>query len=182
MNKRLENFLANLKRYIPPDPYGFSWLEILRICFGLDVLTISIVMFNEMVGATEQTMPINSAFLVMAIMIFIMPSSSMFHPRAIIEGNVVSALLATASVSIFPSPFSAMPVAIVASALAMYSLKCFSPTALLLAMLIAAGNISSYYFAIYPVFVDSLVLVVAAYLYGKLTKKPYPFKVPSKQG
>jgi hypothetical protein len=121
MNKRLENFLANLKRYIPPDPYGFSWLEILRICFGLDVLIISIVMFNEMVGATEQTMPINSAFLVMAIMIFLMPSSSMFHPRAIIEGNVVSALLATASVSIFPSPFSAMPVAIVASALAIYS-------------------------------------------------------------
>jgi CBS-domain-containing membrane protein len=57
-----------------------------------------------------------------------------------------------------------------------------SPTALLLAMLIAAGNISSYYFAIYPVFADSLVLVTAAYLYGNLTKKPYPIKEPSKQG
>ena len=135
-----------------------------------------------MVGATEQTMPINSAFLVMALMIFLMPSSSMFHPRAIIEGNVVSALLATASVSIFPSLFFAMPIAVVASSLAMYSLKCFSPTALLLAMFIVAGNISSYYFAIYPVFADSLVLVTAAYLYGKFTKKPYPIKEPSKQG
>ena len=182
MSNRWESYLSRLKKYIPPDPYGFSWLEILRICFGVDVLIIAVVMFNELVGVPEQAVPINAAFLVMALMIFLMPSSPMFHPKAIIEGNVVSALLAAASVSIFPSPFVGMPAAVVASALAMYSLKCFSPTALLLAMFIAAGNISSYYFAIYPVFADSLVLVAAAYLYGKLTKKPYPIKELSKQG
>jgi CBS-domain-containing membrane protein len=49
-------------------------------------------------------------------------------------------------------------------------------------MLIAAGNISSYYFAIYPVFAGLLVLVTAAYLYGKLTKKHYLIKESSKQG
>ena len=115
MSNRWESYLSRLKKYIPPDPYGFSWLEILRICFGVDVLIIAVVMFNELVGVPEQAVPINAAFLVMALMIFLMPSSPMFHPKAIIEGNVVSALLAAASVSIFPSPFVGMPAAVVAS-------------------------------------------------------------------
>mgnify|MGYP000473407193 FL=1 len=65
MSNRWENYLSRLKKYIPPDPYGFSWLEILRICFGVDVLIIAVIMFNELVGTTEQAVPINAAFLVM---------------------------------------------------------------------------------------------------------------------
>ncbi|MDO8714583.1 MAG: HPP family protein [Polynucleobacter sp.] len=168
------NFLFKLKRYIPLDPYGYSWLEILRICFVIDILILAVVMFNEVIGSTEQNTPVIAAFPVMALMMFLMPSSRIFHPKAIIEGNVVSALLATASGSIFSSLFFAMPVAVIASAIAMYGLRCFSPTALLLAMLISAGNIDSYYFAIFPIFSGSIVLVATAYLYGKLTKKSYP--------
>ena len=174
MSNHWKSYLAKIKKYIPPDPYGFSWLEILRICFGVDVLIFAVVIFNEFVGGAEHNMFINAAFLVTALMIFLMPSSPMFHPKAIIEGNVVSALFAAASASIFPSPFFGMPVAVVASAIAMYGLKCFSPTALMLAMFITAGGIDSYYFAINPIFADSLVLVLAAFFYGKLTNKPYP--------
>jgi CBS domain-containing membrane protein len=176
MKKRWENFISWIKNRIPPDPYGFSWLEILRICFGVDVLIFAVVMFNDMVGPIEQAVPINASFLVMALMIFLMPLSPMFHPKAILEGNVVSALLAAASVSISPSPFIAMPTAVAASAIAMFGLKCFSPTALMLAMFIAAGKIDSYYVAIYPIFADSLILVCVAYLYGLITKNPYPKK------
>jgi len=171
-----ERVKAFIKKYIPPDPYGFTWLDILRVCFGLDILIMAIVVFNELVGPADKSMEINAVFLVTALMILLMPASPMFHPKTIIEGNVVSALLASASIYMFPESSIAMVLSVSASALAMYALKCFQPTALMLAIFISTGKISSYYFALYPVFTDSVVLVIVAYLYGKVTKHPYPAK------
>lgn len=91
-------------------------------------------------------MPINADFLVMALKILLMPFRPMFHPKAIIEGNVVSILLAAASSSIFPSPFLGMPVTVVASAAAIFGLMCCSLRSLMLAMFIAAGSIDGHYF------------------------------------
>ena len=171
-----ERVKAFIKKCIPPDPYGFTWLDILRVCFGLDILIMAIVVFNELVGPADKSMEINAVFLVTALMILLMPASPMFHPKTIIEGNVVSALLASASIYMFPESSIAMVLSVSASALAMYALKCFQPTALMLAIFISTGKISSYYFALYPVFTDSVVLVIVAYLYGKVTKHPYPAK------
>lgn len=171
-----ERVKAFIKKCIPPDPYGFTWLDILRVCFGLDILIMAIVVFNELVGPADKSMEINAVFLVTALMILLMPASPMFHPKTIIEGNVVSALLASASIYMFPESSIAMVLSVFASALAMYALKCFQPTALMLAIFISTGKISSYYFALYPVFTDSVVLVIVAYLYGKVTKHPYPAK------
>ena len=171
-----ERVKAFIKKCIPPDPYGFTWLDILRVCFGLDILIMAIVVFNELVGPADKSMEINAVFLETALMILLMPASPMFHPKTIIEGNVVSALLASASIYMFPESSIAMVLSVSASALAMYALKCFQPTALMLAIFISTGKISSYYFALYPVFTDSVVLVIVAYLYGKVTKHPYPAK------
>ena len=171
-----ERVKAFIKKCIPPDPYGFTWLDILRVCFGLDILIMAIVVFNELVGPADKSMEINAVFLVTALMILLMPASPMFHPKTIIEGNVVSALLASASIYMFPESSIAMVLSVSSSALAMYALKCFQPTALMLAIFISTGKISSYYFALYPVFTDSVVLVIVAYLYGKVTKHPYPAK------
>jgi CBS domain-containing membrane protein len=172
-----ERVRAYIKKCIPPDPYGFSWLDILRVCFGLDILIMAVVLFNQFVGPADKSMEINAVFLVTALMILLMPASPMFHPKTIIEGNVVSALLASASIYIFPESNIAMVLSVSASAIAMYALKCFQPTALMLALFISTGKINSYYFALYPVFADSVVLVITAYLYGQITKHPYPAKL-----
>jgi len=171
-----EKIRAFIKSCIPPDPYGFTWLDILRVCFGVDVLIISVVLFNEFVGPIEKSIEVNSVFLVTALMIFLMPKSPMFHPRAILEGNLVSALLASAAVYIFPASYLAVILGIASSALAMHFLKCFQPTALMLALFMATGKIADYHFALFPVFADSLVLVGMAYIYGQITKHPYPAK------
>ena len=171
-----ERIRAFAKQCIPPDPYGFTWLDILRVCFGVDVLIMPVVLLNYYVGGPDEVMWINSVFLVTALMTFLMPSSPMFHPKAIIEGNVVSALLASASVYIFPHSHAAVLLGVAASAGAMYALKCFHPVALMLAAFIAVGKMNSYYFALFPVLADSLVLVSVAYLYGRITKHPYPAK------
>ena len=175
-----ERVRAYIKKCIPPDPYGFSWLDILRVCFGLDILIAVVVLFNEIVGPADKSMEINAVFLVTALMILLMPANPMFHPKTIIEGNVVSALLASASIYIFPESNFAMVLSVAVSATAMYALKCFQPTALMLALFISTEKISSYYFALYPVFVDSVLLVITAHLYGYITKHPYPAKVDMK--
>ena len=171
-----EKIRAFIKSCIPPDPYGFTWLDILRVCFGVDVLIMAVVLFNEYVGPADKSVEINAVFLVTALMIFLMPASPMFHPKAILEGNLVSALLGSASVYMFPHSYAAVIVGVASSALAMHLLKCFQPTALMLAMFITAGKIADYHFAIYPIFADSIILVIAAYLYGLATKHPYPAK------
>lgn len=60
--KKIERIRAFIKKCIPPDPYGFSWLDILRVCFGLDVLIMAVVLFNEFVGPADKSMEINAVF------------------------------------------------------------------------------------------------------------------------
>ena len=59
-----ERVRAYIKKCIPPDPYGFSWLDILRVCFGLDILIMAVVLFNQFVGPADKLMEINAVFFV----------------------------------------------------------------------------------------------------------------------
>lgn len=177
MNKdRWMLLCQRIKEHLPPDPYGFSWIEILRICLGVNLIFFAIMLMNLWIAPMEHSEPVNAVFLVTTLMTFLMPSSPLFHPKVILEGNLIASLVTSTCSYVVSSPNELMILATISSTLVMHILGCFCPTALMLALFMAAGKVQSYSFAFFPVLLDCLVLVVCAYFFGRLTKKPYPMQ------
>jgi len=104
----------------------------------------------------------------------VLPSSPMAQPWAVIGGNLVSAIIAIACVNLLDHPILSVPVAVGLSILGMFVLRCLHPPAAATAMLIALGSLSSFQFALFPVLINSLILVVTGVFYNNMTGKRYP--------
>jgi CBS domain-containing membrane protein len=61
----------------------------------------------------------------------------------------------------------------------MFILRCLHPPAAAVALIAVLGHIAHYRYAIFPVMVDSVLLVLAGAAYSNLTGKRYPNR-PSK--
>ena len=110
-----------------------------------------------------------------ALLAFVLPSSPMAQPWAIIGGNVISAVIGIACVNIVDNPLVSAPVAVGLSILGMFVLRCLHPPAAAVAMITSLGSISQFEYAVFPVLADSVLLVLAAVIYNNLTGKVYPY-------
>jgi CBS domain-containing membrane protein len=110
-----------------------------------------------------------------ALLVFVLPSSPMAQPWAVIGGNFLSALIGIACVNLFDYPMVTAPVAVGLSILFMFVLRCLHPPAAAVAMITSLGSISSFQYALFPVLTDSMLLVVVGVIYNNLTGKSYPY-------
>ncbi len=110
-----------------------------------------------------------------ALLIFVLPSSPMAQPWAVIGGNVMSAVIGIACVNLFDNPMVIAPVAVGLSILCMFVLRCLHPPAAAVAMITSLGSISGFQYALFPVLTDSMLLVVMGVAYNNLTGKSYPY-------
>ena len=109
-----------------------------------------------------------------ALLVFVLPSSPLAQPWAVIGGNVVAAVIGIACVNLFDHPMLTAPVAVGLSILCMFVLRCLHPPAAAVAMITSLGSISGFQYALFPVLTDSVLLVVAGVIYNNLTGKVYP--------
>jgi CBS domain-containing membrane protein len=113
-----------------------------------------------------------------AILLFCLPASPMAQPWAALGGNIVSALVGAACVRLIPAPLVAAPVAVCLAILAMFALRCLHPPGGAVAATTALGGAAvrdlGYGFALAPVGLDTLMLVLAAVLFNNLTGRRYP--------
>ncbi|NQW79886.1 MAG: HPP family protein [Polaromonas sp.] len=109
-----------------------------------------------------------------ALLVFVLPSSPMAQPWAVIGGNFLSALIGIACVNLFDYPVVTAPVAVGLSILCMFVLRCLHPPAAAVAMITALNSIGDFSFAFFPVMTDAVLLVVVGVVYNNLTGKPYP--------
>jgi CBS domain-containing membrane protein len=110
-----------------------------------------------------------------ALLIFVLPSSPMAQPWAVIGGNVISAVIGIACVNLVDNPMVTAPVAVGLSILGMFVLRCLHPPAAAVAMITSLGSISHFEYAVFPVLTDSVLLILAAVIYNNLTGKAYPY-------
>ncbi|MDO9277096.1 MAG: HPP family protein [Polaromonas sp.] len=115
-----------------------------------------------------------------ALLVFVLPSSPMAQPWAVIGGNVISAAIGIACVNLVDNPMVSAPVAVGLSILAMFVLRCLHPPAAAVAMITSLGSISHFEYAVFPVLTDSVLLILAAVIYNNLTGKTYPYFLNSK--
>ena len=118
-----------------------------------------------------------------AVLLFCVPASPLAQPWPVIGGNVVSALVGAACAQLLPDPMFAAPLAGGLSIAMMFLLRCLHPPGGAVAMTAVLGGPAVHEaglsFALAPVGLNTVLLVLAALLYNRVTgahhaHKPVP--------
>ncbi|MBU3593253.1 HPP family protein [Polynucleobacter sp. 71A-WALBACH] len=138
---------------------------------GLMVVIAAAKYLGELGGIDEWLMASLGAS---ALLVFVLPGSPMAQPWAVIAGNTLSALVGVSCVYMQVDPIISLPLAASLSIFGMFQLRCLHPPAAAVALIAVLGHITSYRYALFPVMIDSILLVLAGALYANLTGKSYP--------
>ena len=175
MKHTLHYCLKHYRFYLGGDQPTVSWIERLRAVFGafLGLLLVfaAAQWLGELSGINEWLMASLGAS---ALLVFALPQSPMAQPWAVIAGNTLSALIGISCAITIKAPLLALPLAASLSILGMFLLRCLHPPAAAVALIAVLGGITHYRYALFPVMVDSVLLILAGALYSNLTGKRYP--------
>ncbi len=115
-----------------------------------------------------------------AVLLFCVPASPLAQPWPVIGGNVVSALTGAVCAQLVPDPMFAAPLAGGLAIAMMFLLRCLHPPGGAAAMTAVLGGPAVHElglgFAIAPVGLNSVLLVLAALAYNRLTGARHPHK------
>lgn len=151
------------------------WLERFRSVFGAFLgllLVLTTARFLGEIGGLDEWLM--ASLGASALLVFALPQSPMAQPWAVIAGNTLSALVGISILRLVDQPLLAMPLAASLSILGMFVLRCLHPPAAAVALIVILGNVTHYRYAMFPVMVDSILLVTAGAIYSNLTGKRYP--------
>lgn len=112
-----------------------------------------------------------------AVLVFAVPASPMAQPWPVIGGNTLSALAGIAGVHgmhLFGAPELAAAVAVATAIAVMLVLRCLHPPGGATALMMVLGGISDPAFALFPVMLNSALLVLAGIAFNNATRRPYP--------
>jgi CBS domain-containing membrane protein len=118
-----------------------------------------------------------------AVLAFAVPASPLAQPRAVIGGNMISALAGvTCALAFHGHPALAAAMAVACAIVAMGLLGCLHPPggAVALGAALVAGPVgpASYAYVFVPVGLCSVLLVLSAMAYAKAAGRSYPHRVP----
>ena len=115
-----------------------------------------------------------------AVLLFCVPASPLAQPWPVIGGNVVSALTGVVCAQLVPDPMFAAPLAGGLAIAMMFLLRCLHPPGGAAAMTAVLGGPAVHElgltFAIAPVGLNTVLLVLAALAYNRLTGAHRPHK------
>jgi CBS domain-containing membrane protein len=109
-----------------------------------------------------------------AVLVFGVPGSPMAQPWAVVGGNTVSALAGIVCVLEFGGGPSVAALAVGIAVAAMFTLRCLHPPGGACALLAVLGAVGDPHFALSPVLLNSVVLVLAGAAYNSFTGRRYP--------
>lgn len=115
-----------------------------------------------------------------AVLVFAVPASPLAQPWPVIGGNTISALVGVAVYHLVPGEALAGSIAVGAAIFVMSMLRCLHPPggASALTAVIGSGAIhaAGYSFALVPVALNSVSLVVVGLLFHRLSRHSYPHR------
>lgn len=109
-----------------------------------------------------------------AVLVFGMPSSPLAQPWAVVAGNTLSALVGVACARWLGPPELAAALAVGAAIALMLALRCLHPPGGASALMMVLGGITNPWFALFPVFLNSVLLACAGMAWNQATRRPYP--------
>jgi CBS domain-containing membrane protein len=117
------------------------------------------------------------------VLLFAAPASPLAQPYSLLVGNVVSTLIGVTAARMFDDVTVAASVAVAVAIAVMMALRCVHPPGGACALFTAVGSAAvaeqGYAFAVWPVGINTLVLLGVAALVNNLTGRPYPHVPPA---
>jgi len=109
-----------------------------------------------------------------AVLLLALPSSPLTQPWSVVGGNTLSALVGLAVYQFLPHSHMAAGLAVGLALLTMFCLRCLHPPGGAVALLMVLTQTHDWRFALEPVMLNSVVLVLLATLYNRMTGRAYP--------
>ena len=158
-----------------PEATSISWLERFRSVLGVVLALLAMISLGFLLASYGNTSTwIVASMGASAFLLFVLPSSPMAQPWAVIGGSCVSAFVGVICTNYIHELAFLIPLSVGIAILAMFSLRCLHAPAAALAILIPLSGITDFHFVLFPVLGNAVLLVVCAILYNSLTGKPYP--------
>jgi CBS domain-containing membrane protein len=160
-----------------PAPLNIDARERWRVVAGVALGLLFAALVARLLGNDPWLVaPIGAS----AVIVFALPSSPLAQPWSVIGGNTVSALAGITAVHIVRALHGDMLLATVLggalATAAMVALRCLHPPGGAAAVLVALGSVQDFHFALLPIGLDSLLLVLAGMTYNRATGKSYPHR------
>jgi len=118
-----------------------------------------------------------------AVLLFAVPSSPLAQPWSIVGGNLVAALIGVTCARWVPDVALACALAGALAIAAMFRLRCLHPPSGAVALTAVLGGPAvhalGYAFVLWPVAIDSLLLLMAALVFNVSTRRRYPHRPPA---
>ncbi|MBX3446859.1 MAG: HPP family protein [Parvibaculaceae bacterium] len=169
----------DLLPYLIPNLAPVSGRERLRAAIGaaLGVFVTGAVSLAA-IGATPGLPFLIAPLGASAILLFAVSTSPLAQPWPVFGGNVISALIGVACFRLVPDTVTACAVAMCACLLSMMALRCLHPPSGTVALTAILGTPEvhelGYMFAVWPIAINSALILVVAFIFNNLTGRPYP--------
>jgi CBS domain-containing membrane protein len=172
------NYLYNkLIAIFLPEASSVSWLERLRSALGVVLGLLAMIGLGLFLASLGGASPwIVASMGASAFLLFVLPSSPMAQPWAVIGGSCISAFVAVTCTNFVHELTFLIPLSVGLAILVMFALRCLHAPAAALALLIPLGGMTDFHFVLFPVLGNAVLLVLCAVIYNSLTGKPYPHR------
>ena len=162
-----------------PEPVTVNKVERFRASVGALIGILLTGLLTYFVISPSNMFPLLIAPMgASAVLLFALPSSPLAQPWSIIGGNIVSALIGVTCALWVKDIVLAAALAAGISIAAMFALRCLHPPSGAVALTAVLGgsviHTQGYAFVIFPVAVNSLLLLLVAIVFNNLTHHPYP--------
>ncbi len=160
-----------------PEATAVSWPERFRSAFGVALALLAIISLGLLFTSNGYSSPwIVASMGASAFLLFVLPSSPMAQPWAVVGGSCVSAVVGIICTRFVHDLAFLIPLSVGLAILAMFALRCLHAPAAALALLIPLNGLIDFHFVLFPVLGNSALLVVCAMIYNSITGKQYPHR------
>lgn len=170
----LRSHLLALWRLLRLPPLAINRRERARVVAGaaLGVAGVALLApwWPPQVGLPWLMAPLGAS----TVLVFALPASPLAQPWAVVGGNTLSALAGLLAAACVPSPVLAAAAAVAGAIALMIATRSLHPPGGAVALLAVVAGLHDWHYAIDPVALDSLLLVLAGWAYNSLTGRRYP--------
>ncbi len=177
----MQNSFLSTLRALTPRMAGTSFRDRSIACLGALIgIGLAGLVSGWAVG-NEGHLPLLVAPLgASAVLLFAVPASPLAQPWSIIGGNTISALVGIAVAHLVPDKAMAAAIAVAAAIALMSLLRCLHPPGGAASLLGVLGGPTaasySFGFALVPVGLNSVLLVITGILFHRLSRHSYPHR------
>ena len=166
-------------RALWPAPLAIDRGERMRVVVGAALGVLLTAVLSQAFGGAGATAWLVAPMGATTVLLFAVPSSPMAQPWAVVGGNFVSALVGIACARWVGPPALAAALAVSGAIALMLALRCLHPPGGACALLTALTGVTDPAFALFPVLVNSVLLVAAALVYQRATRQSHPHALPA---